>query len=39
MHFGAWFLKDVPKGRKKIQALAGEGLSLDVAHDGKEYEV
>lgn len=38
MHLGAWFL-DVPGGRKKIQALSGEGLSLDVAHDGKEFMV
>ncbi len=39
MHFGSWFMKDVPAGRKKIQALAEEGLTLEAAHDGVEYEV
>ncbi len=38
-HYGSWFLKDVPAGRKMIESFGKKGLTVDAAHDGKEYEV
>ncbi|MGZ3788093.1 MAG: MBL fold metallo-hydrolase [Bacteriovorax sp.] len=39
MHFGPWFVEDVREGKKKIIDLSDETLSVEVAHDGKEFLV
>lgn len=39
MHFGTWFMKDVEAGRKKIRDLAPDGLKVEAARDGEEFEV
>jgi len=39
MHFGAWFLRDVAAGRRRIMSLGGEGFMLEAAHDGKEFVI
>ncbi len=39
MHFGAWFMKDVEAARKKIHELGPEGVKVEAARDGEEYEI
>ena len=36
-HFGAWFMKDVGEGRKKIQELAPTNIKVEAARDGQEF--
>lgn len=38
-HFGTWFIKDVKAGKEKIRQLEKPGLSLEVAHDGRQFIV
>jgi ribonuclease BN (tRNA processing enzyme) len=37
-HYGSWFIKDVPEGKKKIKALE-EDAELIPAYDGMEIEL
>ncbi|ELR71588.1 hypothetical protein C900_02503 [Fulvivirga imtechensis AK7] len=39
MHLGTWFMKDAKTGMQKIMELQPKGVELDVASDGKEYEL
>ena len=39
VHFGSWFLKDPEKGRLKIEALAPEGMKLDIGAEGREFVI
>lgn len=32
-HFGSWFYRDIPEGRRRIAAL-GDGTRVSAAHDG-----
>lgn len=36
-HFGAWFMKNVVEGRKKIQELAPSDMQVEAARDGQEF--
>lgn len=38
-HYGSWFVKDVPKGRKKIKRLETEEAELIPAHDGLRISI
>ncbi|MFW5821483.1 MAG: MBL fold metallo-hydrolase [Bacteroidota bacterium] len=39
MHFGKWFMKDVDASRKKIENEAPEGVKVEAARDGQEFEL
>lgn len=39
MHFGTWFMKDVERARQKIRELAPEGVKVEAARDGQEFEI
>lgn len=39
MHLGTWFMKNTENGKQQIQDLQSNGINLDVAFDGKEYQV
>ena len=39
MHFGAWFMKDVPAARRKIRDLAPPGIRVEAARDGQEWVI
>jgi hypothetical protein len=38
-HFGTWFLKDISFGIQKIKSMETNGLKLDIAFDGAEFEI
>ena len=38
-HFGTWFLKDISSGIQKIKSMEKNGLNLDIAVDGAEFEI
>lgn len=38
-HFGTWFLKDPQAAERKIKALEKNEIILDIAHDGKVFEI
>lgn len=37
-HYGSWFIKDVPEGRKKIKSLQDDEAELISGYDGMEIE-
>ena len=39
MHFGTWFMKDVEAARNKIRKLSKDGVVVEVARDGEEYDI
>jgi len=39
MHYGNWFLRDVPAGRKKIKKLGDHGLELHPSRDGEIFQI
>lgn len=39
MHFGTWFMKDVKAARRKIKELSPEGVKVEAARDGQEFEI
>jgi len=38
-HFGTWFMKDVVAAKEKIKPLEKKQLTLEIAEDGKKYNV
>jgi ribonuclease BN (tRNA processing enzyme) len=38
-HFGTWFLKDPQAAEKKIKALEKNEIILDIAYDGKVFDI
>lgn len=38
-HFGTWFLKDPQVAEKKIKALEKNEIILDIAYDGKVFDI
>jgi ribonuclease BN (tRNA processing enzyme) len=39
IHFGSWFMKDVEKGKEKIERLGNKNLKIEAACDGQEFEI
>lgn len=38
-HFGSWFMKAPGEAQTKIKALETDALKIDIAGDGKEYNI
>ena len=38
-HFGSWFMKDLKEAEERIKALEEDNLIIEIAIDGKDFEV
>jgi len=39
MHFGTWFMENVPAARKKIKETTPPELKVEAARDGQEFNI